>query len=1402
MPEEKKIDIPPILVKKKKRWLRVLAYLFATFVLLLVGLYFYISSASFIRSQVFSRIESTLNQPVKAAEISFSPFSSIELKDFELGNDPFLKAGRIKVAYELTPMLSNQFNISEVTVEDAAINAIVNRDGKLNILSKIIPEIKDKKPKSPKKTTKGPKQKKETKKKDELVLNIQNINFKNLTIRYFKDDDKQKKQMEVTLKDFSLSLPQLKSGEEFAFEIQAALESKTGTFLLEQGLLKISGKTKLSDILEPEAMSLEVDLMDLQAVNGKVKLPLKAINISSEITFDKDNININKCIIKDPRQGYKSKISLSGNAAPKGNNIDLQIGIHQMDAALLDLAVPFLTANKSFIRYQSALSSASQGKMAGFGTTIVNFSGSVKGSPKKLVSLLGELSINSLPMVRIDLDKSSIVPFNTHLSYDADFNASENIAEINKLDFKVKEDQRQLVTVSLQNPLRIDINNQKITSEKDDELNLLMDKLDINFLKPFMKEEERSLITKGSITIDSKLIIPNKGQSFFVEVENFAVTNAAIKKDDLFLENVSLTLNSRLAISDLKKMTLEKLNLSLLQNNKNNISLKAAGKINLDNMTTAIKVNSLRVFPQIRNFLPENLKEEFNLENINLSSTELKINYAEGAVHARGNIATRQLKLGGTTFPNAFKLSQVTNFDLTYKDGDLTLEEVDLSLSANEQKSLHFNLKGKVAEIDKKVSLNFSQLQVLPGIINFIPAEMVTKLGLANINLNSDNLLCTLSGPEVERKVTLTGEIHSQELALGGEMFSTGVHLSQDMNFDFTLGKNIDLRKLDVLLRSDNKEALNLALSGVLKPDTREMKLDFEKLQIQPAIRKMLPADILKKYKLKNINLLTETLSIDYSKKKVGHIKIKLKTDDLQLGGTMVKPVTLSQTLDIDASIDQNELLSLKHFALSLKPAQITPIEVTAHGKIDLNFKDPKSEIFIVLPQVVDVDALMALINKKTEKKPPSKPSKPSATKGTDTKVETETKRVELAETKKESFKLTVHTSAKGAIVEKTLIENINVRAILDDQKYTLKEASLKVGESLLEASADYLNEETKSFSARLKTNGLFDLAPVNQFLNSGTQKHLGGKVEIQKIMIRAQGKNDDELLKSMLASGKVFMQDLQLKEYTGEMGGLSTALSILGIKPNNMEFHTGEFEFNFEDQLLTLQQCQLAGNAFMLNPTGNIEVTDKAFDVKMSIGVGFIGNKILQKAVNSSLFQAFGNKNKSVQNFQEKYPYSTKYKMFSMKNGIAINKVIPFKSDTENAINFAGLNDFTSQLINITMKQIAGKTIKDEEFNLAVKLLSGDLSGGVSGLLQGVGRSLLERELNKKNKDKNKDKDKKEDLIKGIFSIFGGGDQKKQELKKKKERQENEKLKKEKKKQEKIDKEDELIKGLNDLFK
>ena len=199
---------------------------------------------------------------------------------------------------------------------------------------------------------------------EQLALNINNISFKNLKIRYFQDNDKVEKQMEVVLKDFNFTLPTIKSGEEFTYELATALECKAGTFLLKDGKMKLSGKSKLSADMKPEMAGLDLEISDLSAFNSDVELPLKAIKVLTDIGLDGNKVSINNFKINDPREGYKSEITLKGGLDNDSKVIDLEVGVSQVDSALLDLAVPALAGSKQFNRWQVALREASQGKMA------------------------------------------------------------------------------------------------------------------------------------------------------------------------------------------------------------------------------------------------------------------------------------------------------------------------------------------------------------------------------------------------------------------------------------------------------------------------------------------------------------------------------------------------------------------------------------------------------------------------------------------------------------------------------------------------------------------------------------------------------------------------------------------------------------------------------------------------------------------------------------------------------------------------------------------------------------------------------------------------------------------------------------------------------------------------------
>ena len=285
---DKKPAEPP---KKKKRWLKVLFILFGLFCLLIAGIYFYISSAAFIRGQVFTKVEQHLNQPISSEEISFSPLSGLELKKFTLGDDPFLKADTIRLHYDLISIINGKIKVSEITLENAELNVIINRDGKLNILSKVVEKIEAGKevPKAetekPGDINKATAQKKKNGTPPEVK--IENINFKNLKLHVFRDSSDEEKLLDLNLENFSFSLPEIANGKDLAFELETAVNCKAGeTFNLKNGLIKVSGKSKLSADLVPELIGLDIKISSLDAVNKSINLPLKALNILADIGID------------------------------------------------------------------------------------------------------------------------------------------------------------------------------------------------------------------------------------------------------------------------------------------------------------------------------------------------------------------------------------------------------------------------------------------------------------------------------------------------------------------------------------------------------------------------------------------------------------------------------------------------------------------------------------------------------------------------------------------------------------------------------------------------------------------------------------------------------------------------------------------------------------------------------------------------------------------------------------------------------------------------------------------------------------------------------------------------------------------------------------------------------------
>ena len=167
-------------------------------------------------------------------------------------------------------------------------------------------------------------------------------------------------------------------------------------------------------------------------------------------------------------------------------------------------------------------------------------------------------------------------------------------------------------------------------------------------------------------------------------------------------------------------------------------------------------------------------------------------------------------------------------------------------------------------------------------------------------------------------------------------------------------------------------------------------------------------------------------------------------------------------------------------------------------------------------------------------------------------------------------------------------------------------------------------------------------------------------------------------------------------------------------------------------------------------------------------------------------------------QKFLQKFPFSKAQNKYIMKENFTFKKVINLdesEKDKSPAQKALGLNNISTDFLNMLFIQL-GKQAKLKEAEAAIQLMNG--KGNVLDNLLNVGGGLLDRELNKdRNKDDGDKKEEKKDPIRGLLDgILGGGSKKKEEKKKEQPKKEEEK------KEEPINKKDNLIKKLDDLFK
>ncbi|MFA7185184.1 MAG: AsmA family protein, partial [Victivallales bacterium] len=519
-----------MIAKGKKNFLKILAVTLVSLLLVLVVLFFIVTSSGFITGVVLPAVSSSIDMRIQAEKVDLSLFSShLSVRNIRIGSGKkaLAEAEKLDLYFSLGSLLSGDIVFRDVLLDKAVITIAQDTNGKWTYES---PETKPDDDAEPA----ADKEKSQPTEMEKVLVDLENIQVTNSSfVLATGNDGKTASVMEF--RDLNISLPQFKNNEiaTLNFKSRVSVKSDSG-ITVERGDWNFTLSAAFDEYLLPYKLTLASNLDKLDGIINGVKINNSNLELEIRAEGDKKSITVEKfCLRQKENTFIKTNVEL-----------DSRIDFHPFKVKGKFKVAP-LSAEISSIICQFI-------RQVNPGRVGVSWISDFEYSENSFAGT-GKLRLNRKDAAVINGKKYDFPDLLLSSEYDFTFDNSQNALQVKNFNTELSADNKKILLMKVDKAFTYSFDKQTPANERKPNLSMEIRQFDLSLMKLLQSPDAGFIIHSGKLDGDIVCVLDHsKKMSFGANLRAGGLdlqTGSTRFKNIGFQQKLSGSLNKNLFLS-------------------------------------------------------------------------------------------------------------------------------------------------------------------------------------------------------------------------------------------------------------------------------------------------------------------------------------------------------------------------------------------------------------------------------------------------------------------------------------------------------------------------------------------------------------------------------------------------------------------------------------------------------------------------------------------------------------------------------------------------------------------------------------------------------------------------------------------------------------------------------------